>query len=143
MQRPDESAGQGMTRRLFMLARLLSLLLAVAVIILWVRSYWVNYYCLIGFPRCDLSLYNAEGSMGVGFVRETMVVTPSYRLTFGRSWPQDSVLTWRLGGIGFSRDCDSFGCGYAFELPCWCALLLTLLLPLRDFQSRRRRRRLR
>ena len=122
-----------MRRRIFSLASLLSLLLCLATVVLWVRSYWV--WDKVGVSRrSNVSLNSVKGGVwiawnpGISLLNLPLVVQiPASRWNL---FPGQS----RVGAAGFGYCSVSIPFNYegrGVVCPDWFLVLLLALLPLR------------
>ena len=141
-----------MIRRLFNILAAASLLLFVAVCVVWVRSHWVSDVVRIEPPRPVWGVQycyvvTGKGGIGVGADPGGAIssIEPgwaSHRASrYGNGgWPNDTL----LNRAGFAADAQRFSSGilYGAIAPCWFLALLTAAPPgmwlLRRRKARRR-----
>jgi hypothetical protein len=125
-----------------------SLVVLVATIVLWVRSYWVNDYVAIQRPLatpriCEVwTLISNRGLAGFGWQDGNFIVgrgvQVSHRLPF--RWTGRTTF-WNT--LGFSYDSGSvkstiFYSYWKVLIPCWSLALFASILPLVAFVRSRR-----
>jgi hypothetical protein len=142
-----------MKRRLLNLLTALSLLLCVAVVGLWVRSYWAKD-AVWWSPEPDRSAIIAvstQGSLVWQHVqspnrRGPLVRTAGFGHESGRpeNWnirPQwINAGWWELAGLAYGRSASPSYRAHLLRLPWWFPCLMTALLPLARLTSHARRR---
>ncbi len=154
-------------RRLFTIVSVLSLLLWLATLALWVRSYWraeiVHYVHQRDDTRRWFELQSLRGSFAITFERGAHIdplVTPVPRLFYTSHRPED-VLDWRKVFEVYAKQANvsyAWFLGFGFvvdestpnrwvlliSFPHWSIVLLTVVLPtwflIARMRSRKRRR---
>jgi hypothetical protein len=158
-----------MTRRLFTILRVLSLVLLVATVAAWVRSYWVGDYIRVHAPIGSggsvghriTHFWSAGGQVKVERVDVTMPATPANEdfAIFGafssRAWdvtepePRDFFYppqgpTDVLAGLRVATHDRQVGSatvrGWGVIVPLWLPVLLLTLPTVATVRSRRRRK---
>jgi 4-amino-4-deoxy-L-arabinose transferase-like glycosyltransferase len=141
-------------RRLFTIASILSLVLCLATVALWVRSYWVCHLVkrdlsVPGKPR-ELALVSNRGSLGIADVVPVRQLTPmggGWRLVgecIGFFLYEGSCFQWKTGFAGFElseeRQRNTGDWVTMLRVPHWFILALLLAPSSYVFLYRRRRR---
>jgi hypothetical protein len=137
---------RGMRRRLFIFASTVSLLLCVATVVLWVRSYWVNDYVTWGTLRqspqnCEIwGLVSNRGLCRVGWQDGNYVITKGFH--YERmpifTWGDRTTLLHRIGfsyvAIDNMQLSGGFHCDYrALLFPYWALAILAAICPTARF----------
>jgi hypothetical protein len=139
-----------MLRRLINLLTLLSLLLCVAVVVLWMRSYWASDWATVELPRpaWDVGqgyVFTRRGGVGVVSdkggaldLAEPEWITRS-PMTYGAAgWPEETL----PNRAGFSAMTVPLSRGvlYSASVPCWFLALITGAAPVAWLLHNRRAR---
>ena len=125
-----------MKRRLFTILSALSLSLFVAVVLLWVRSYWIEDHFT---PRAEYLLSSRTGTatlfrfhnveFNVPVRRHAAVRRELYTSVWRDLW-ETAQTRWRVAGFAYAR--MSFGGGEGYTLvavPYWTVALTSALFP--------------
>jgi hypothetical protein len=127
-----------MARRLFTILSALSLLLCVATVVLWVRSYWATD--LVGWTRADRRVLGAGGMRGRLVLVRTVPTKEMpdyfrpnggpgwryYRGEAGSGWALEfgeGETGWRLAGLRYAEGPQLFSHCHALVVPCWLLLV--------------------
>ncbi len=150
-----------MKRRLFTLAAAFSLVLSIATVVLWVRSYSLASYAewehLAKSEAWWWRLHSAGGGISYQYAKEVYYrsgITPDHSNAFKLSEFQDEpsrdeqlFFDRRWGALGFklfftSQRTNWFhGSGWELIVPHWFAVICSTVLPLLWIRQTRRRRR--
>jgi hypothetical protein len=135
-----------MKRRLFNILAAVSLVMALAVAGLWVRSYWRDDFVSARLINVGIAGSSQKGSTGFFLLRPSLSSTfitwetrseNSPTLFVASSW--DSLCQWRWGGFGLCRVSTSKNEDLSFIIiPHWFWIAAGLILPLSwTWQQRR------
>ena len=125
-----------MIRRAFTVAAALSLLLCIATVVLWVRSYWAaDSVWWNGFNRVH-AIVLSRGKLGLFFQQINASAPFSVTANRGHRWnqvPSDMHANGREGlGFGYATLRDAYGSRQTALVPCWffaiCAGTLAAVL---------------
>ena len=136
-----------MKRRLFTILSALSLLVSLALAVLWLRSLWVEDHVA---PRPQYLIVSRAGELTVCHLRNVQLEVPVQRLAPVRRqlhthlqqdlWPTADS-RWRFAGIAYAR--SDLGTGHRYVLitvPYWILVAFAAVLPtLRVLRVRRSR----
>ena len=143
-----------MRRRLFAILSAFSLLACVAIVALWVRSFWATDGVVYDWSRSGYGLMNNQTSCGVIYITHWYSSPTRYRpqphlgffwVSEPPRWRFQLPPHWHVYRV-YGDICLAYGPGISEDivlvpLPHWLLFLLSSLLPVFWFRSARRRRR--